>query len=308
MTGTDLGAPPVPDAGESGRRSLRVQSANGRKRRRRGVAMEWLIRATLLAGLVPVALILLVVIQRGLPAMSWEFLTETTPFSVMEQGGGFYQGLVGTALMVSIATLISVPLGIFTALFLVEMSDSRLAKPVRFFSDVMTGVPSVFVGLFVYAFLVRRFGYGTLWGGLALAILMLPIVVRSCEEVLKLVPNDLRFAAYGLGARRWQTGTKVVLPAASSGLVTGSMLAIARAAGETAPLLMTAAGSLYVVTSLTGQPQSALSLLIWDSSKSAFVAAQQRAWAGALELMLIVLVFTVIARVVSRRSSATVML
>jgi phosphate transport system permease protein len=262
------------------------------------------LRLTVLLALIPLALILYEVIKLGAAAMNWEFLTHSTPFSVIEKGGGFYQGLIGTALMVGIATLLSVPLGILTALFLVEFPDSRLVKPVRFFTDVMTGVPSVFVGLFIYALLVGTYHFGTLMGAFALAIIMLPIVVRSGEEVLKLVPHDLRVAAYGLGARRWQAAFKVVLPAGSSGLITGSMLAVARAAGETAPLLLTALGSLHVVYKIAGEPQSALPLLIWDGAKSAFVAGQQRAWAGSLELMLIVLVFTVAARIIGGRSNA----
>lgn len=286
------------------RPSLRERTGNSRARHFRNGVVSMLLRLTVLLALIPLALILYEVIRLGAAAMNWDFLTKSTPYSVIEQGGGFYQGLVGTALMVGIATLLSVPLGILTALFLVEFPESRLVKPVRFFTDVMTGVPSVFVGLFIYALLVGTYHFGTLMGAFALAIIMLPIVVRSGEEVLKLVPHDLRVAAYGLGARRWQAAFKVILPAGSSGLITGSMLAVARAAGETAPLLLTALGSLHVVYKLTGEPQSALPLLIWDGAKSAFVAGQQRAWAGSLELMLIVLVFTVAARIIGGRSKA----
>jgi phosphate transport system permease protein len=263
--------------------------------------MRGVLVAALAMALLPLVLILVVTLQRGLPALSWRFVVSTAvPPSV--EGGGYLNGLIGTAYMVGIATLVSVPLGILAAVYLVEYGKGRLAAAVRFFTDVMTGVPSVFVGLFVYSLLVRQIGFGTLVGGLALAILMLPIVVRSSEEILKLVPGELRGASVGLGARRWQTVIYVVLPAAGPGLVTGAMLAVARAAGETAPLLLTAFGAFQIVLRLQGLPQSALPLLIFREARSAFPAAQARAWAGALELMALVLVLTIAARVISSRA------
>src|SRR4051812_40018119 len=222
-----------------------------------------------LAAIVPLVLILAVTISKGVKALNWDFVTQTTPFDFSAEGGGYAQGLVGTLYMVTIATVLSVPLGILAAVFLVEYRKSRLAPAVRFFTDVMTGVPSVFVGLFIYALLVRQYGFGTLMGGLALSILMLPIVVRSSEEILKLVPNELRSGASALGARHWQVVSRVVLPAARPGLVTGSMLAVARAAGETAPLILTAFGAQFIVKDLVGQPQSALSLLIFRGARTA---------------------------------------
>jgi phosphate transport system permease protein len=262
-----------------------------------------LLLAVLLA-VVPLASILLVVVASGIGAMSWEFLTSTQPLSFREVGGGFLHGLVGTTMMLGIAILIAVPLGIATAVFLTEYPEHRLTRPVRFFTDVMTGVPSIFVGLFVYAALVREagLGFGTLPGGVALSILMLPIVVRSAEEILRLVPADLRSASTAMGARRWQTTLFVVIPAAASGLVTGVMLAVARGAGETAPLILTAFGTPYLVTALTGEPQTALPLLIFEGARLPFPAAQARAWAGALELMVLVLVLTLLARWIGGRN------
>jgi phosphate transport system permease protein len=190
-------------------------------------------------------------------------------------------------------------------MFVVEYSNSKLVPFIQFFTDVMTGVPSIFVGLFIYTILVQSGGgFSTLAGGLALSLLMIPIVARASEEVLRLVPDDLRNAAYGLGARKWQVVMKVVLPTAADGLITSAMLAVARAAGETAPLLLTALGSFTIVTRLLGQPQSALPLIIFNEARGPFEPAHARAWAGALELMLLVLILTVIARTISRRSKA----
>lgn len=284
--------------------SLARQSAHSRRRERFDLAMRGVLLLAVLLAVVPLASILLVVVASGIGAMSWEFLTSTQPLSFREVGGGFLHGLVGTTMMLGIAILIAVPLGIAAAVFLTECPEHRLTRPVRFFTDVMTGVPSIFVGLFVYAALVREagLGFGTLPGGVALSILMLPIVVRSAEEILRLVPADLRSASTAMGARRWQTTLFVVIPAAASGLVTGVMLAVARGAGETAPLILTAFGTPYLVTALTGEPQTALPLLIFEGARLPFPAAQARAWAGALELMVLVLVLTLLARWIGGRN------
>jgi phosphate transport system permease protein len=265
-----------------------------------------LLFAVVLA-LVPLALIIFVTLRAGLSAWNVEFFTQVSALSVRRAGGGYLHGIVGTALMVSIATALAVPLGILAAVFLVEYRAHPLAPPIRFFTDVMTGVPSIFVGLFVYAALVLDLdlGFSTLAGAVSLAILMLPIVVRSGEEILKLVPQDLRNAAYGLGARRWQAVVKVVLPAAAPGLVTGSMLAVARAAGETAPLLFTVLGAQEIVTALVGKAQTAVTLLTYEDARRPFAPAQARGWGGALLLMAIVLTFTVIARKISARATVS---
>ena len=284
--------------------SLARKSAHSRRRERFDLAMRGVLLLAVLLAVIPLASILIVVVASGIGAMNWEFLTTTQPLSFREVGGGFLHGLVGTAMMLGIAILIAVPLGIAAAVFLTEYPENGLTRPVRFFTDVMTGVPSIFVGLFVYAALVREagLGFGTLPGGVALSILMLPIVVRSAEEILRLVPADLRSASTAIGARRWQTTLFVVIPAAASGLVTGVMLAVARGAGETAPLILTAFGTPYLVSALTGEPQTALPLLIFEGARLPFPAAQARAWAGALELMALVLVLTLLARWVGGRN------
>jgi phosphate transport system permease protein len=269
-------------------------------------SLTFLIALSVVMTLIPVVWIIVQIVIKGGSAMSWTFLSQSLPFSMMKQGGGFLNGLIGTAIMVGLASVVSIPLGILAAVYLVEYGKGNwLAKLIRFFSDVMTGVPSIFVGVFVYTALVIKFGYGALLGAAALALIMMPIIVRSSEEMLKLVPNELKDASYALGAPKWKTITKVVLPSAAPGLTTGVMLAVARAAGETAPLIMTALGSLQLVTKLTGSPISSLTLLIYSGAGQPFAAAQARAWAGALELLVIVLVFTVAARIMSSRSRVT---
>ena len=253
--------------------------------------------------LIPVVMILYQITAKGIATMDWEFLTSSMPFSFRREGGGFLNGLVGTLIMVGLASLVSIPAGVLAAVYLVEYGKGNwLAKLIRFFSDVMTGVPSVFVGLFVYTALVIEFGFGALMGAASLAIIMMPIIVRSTEEMLKLVPHELKDASYALGAAKWQTIMKVILPSAAPGITTGVMLAVARAAGETAPLILTALGSYQLTAKLWGEPMSALTLAIFDGARNPFSAGQARAWAGALELLLIVLVFTIAARVVASRS------
>jgi phosphate transport system permease protein len=273
------------------------------RRRRRNRIMTAVLYLALAVALVPLVLILFEVVRRGLGAMSWQFLTQTPPFSFRKEGGGFVNGAIGSAYMLLIASLLSIPLGIGAAVFLVEYRESRLTGPVRFFTDVMTGVPSVFVGLFVFSILVRgHLGFGTFVGAVSLAILMLPIVVRGAEEMLLLVPNDLRHASYALGARRWQTAVRVVLPSAAPGLITSTMLAVARAAGETAPLILTALGAYKIVFDFqSGTGQAALPLQIFEGARNPFAAGQARAWAGALELMILVLLLTFVARWIGHR-------
>ncbi len=295
----------------SGRRAAKSGDAVGLLSERPAPRRLWADRmatAAMLAAvalaLVPVILIFYYIAREGIGTMSWEFLTQPQPYSFRREGGGFVNGLIGTLIMVGIATAVAVPLGVLAAVYVVEYGKKGvLAQLIRFFSDVMTGVPSVFVGLFVYTAFVVPFGFGALMGAAALAVIMLPIVVRSTEEMLKLVPAEIKNASYALGAAKWQTVIRVVLPSALPGITTGVLLAVARAAGETAPLILTALGSLTVTTKLIGEPISALPLAIFDGARTPFAAGQARAWAGALELLVIVLVFTLLARVASSRSS-----
>jgi len=281
---------------------LKTSGGNARRRTAFNRAMGVVLSAAVLLALIPLVLIIAVIVANGLPAMNWEFLTSTFNFSRREPGGGYLHGLVGTLYMGGLAALMSIPIGIAAAIYLTEYPRQRLAGLVRFFADVMTGVPSVFVGLFVYTLLVRQIGFGTFVGALSLAIIMLPIVVRSSEEILTLVPGELKRGSYALGARHWQTIFRVTLPTAAPGLITGAMLAVARALGETAPLVLTALAAQSVVLDFQGGGQTALPLLIFREARGAFEAGQQRAWAGALELMALVLLLTIIARTIGARS------
>jgi phosphate transport system permease protein len=291
------------------RRPLTEVTPNARKRARRDRTMRILLFVSLLLALVPLGAIIVVTTVNGLPALHLAFFTELPPFRVQQPGGGYASAFVGTFYMVAIAIVLAIPLGVLASIYLVEFSDSKLVPATRFFTDVMTGVPSIFVGVFVLTAFVRgfRIGWSPLAGGIALAILMLPIVVRSGEEVLKLVPQDLRNAAYALGSRRWQSVVKVVLPAAGPGLVTGGMLAIARAIGETAPLLLTAVGLREIQLQLFERGENvysnALTLQAFAEARNFAPAAQSRGWAGAFSLILIVLLLNLVARSIGRRST-----
>jgi len=251
--------------------------------------------------LIPLVMIVTQVFINGYATLNWGFLTQIE-MPPRREGGGYLQGIVGTLYMVGLATVAAVPLGILGAVYLVEYGKGILPVIIRFFTDVMTGVPSVFVGLFVFTALVQTFRFGTLMGAIGLAIMMLPIVVRSSEEMLRLVPPDQRAASLGLGARKWQTITRIVLPYAAPGFTTGAMLAVARAAGETAVLMLTALGSLSLVTALSGQAQSAITLLIYSGAKQPFGPGKERAWAGALLLLAMVFLLTFIARLITAKA------
>jgi phosphate transport system permease protein len=270
------------------------------------LATAWMIGAIVVA-LIPLVAIAVYVLSKGFHVMSWSFLTQNTPIIDQSAGGGIAPAIVGTVLITALASLIAIPLGVLAAIYLNEYGGrGKLARVIRFMADVMTGVPSIVMGLFVATVWVSaglHFGYSGLAGALALAALMLPIVIRSSEEMLKLVPTDLRAASDALGARRWRTIVSVVLPAAVPGIVSGAMLAVARAAGETAPLLFTI-GYVYKVNSnVFSGTNTTLSATIWNDAQSPFPAAHNRAWGAALTLIVIVFVCTVIARVVANRFS-----
>jgi phosphate transport system permease protein len=264
-----------------------------------------LLVGTVLLAMLPLLAVLVYTVDRGGQAISTHFLTQTMRgVGPLDATGGAYHAIIGTLEQVLLASLISIPIGLLAAIYIVEYGRGRFAFWVRFFVDVMTGLPSIVAGLFVYAFFVIGLhqGFSGLAAGVALSVLMLPVVVRASEEMLKLVPNDLREASYGLGIPRWRTIVSVVLPTASSGLTTGVMLAIARVTGETAPLLLTAFGFDALRANPLKGPQSALPLYVFQQAGSAFDVAVNRAWAGALTLIAIVLLLTMIARLLTRRN------
>ncbi len=275
------------------------------RRRRTDKVMRGTLAAGTVIALVPLVLVIYYLLQKGLGTWNWKFFSTDPNGNFFGFHGGIRSALLGTIVIVALATVIAVPIGIGVALYLVEYgTDSRFATVVRYFVDVMTGVPSIVFGLFIYIVLVASHVGGdfTAWkGSIAIALLMLPIVARSAEVVLLLVPQSLREAALALGAPRWRVVTRVVLPTAAPGLVTGSLLAIARGTGETAPLLFTVA----VANSLTfnlSQQMNSLPLQIFNDIQSPNNDLQARAWGAALVIVTLILLLNLIARAVSRRS------
>ena len=262
------------------------------------------IYATFIAAATPMISVLFQVVTKGVKALDINFLTHSMrSISPLHEGGGAYHAILGTLEQVGIATVIAVPLGILTALYLVEYSGTgRLGRWISFFVDVMTGVPSIVSGLFIYTawILVAGFDRSGSAAALALTILMIPVVVRTTEEMLRLVPNDLREASLALGIPKWKTILKVVLPTAIGGILTGVMLAIARVSGETAPLLLTTFLSQSINSDPFNGPQAALPTFIWDQFSSATQPSVDRAWAGALVLILLVMVFYGTAKLLAR--------
>jgi phosphate transport system permease protein len=276
-----------------------------RRRRMTDRAARGTTLALTLLALVPLFLVVYYLLKEGLGAFSISFFTTDPTGRFLGDPGGIRSAIVGTVLIVVVATAIAVPLGIGVALYLVEYGKrSTFANVVRYFIDVMTGVPSVVFGLFIYIVLVVSQIGGTFaaWkGAVALSLLMLPVVARASEVVLNLVPNELRESALALGAPRWRVVLRIVLPTAAPGLLTGSMLAVARAAGETAPLLFTVAfvnGVSYDI----GQRMNSLPLQIFNDVGQAQDRLVQRAWGAALTLVLMILAVTLAARLVQRRS------
>jgi phosphate transport system permease protein len=268
------------------------------RRRRTDRVMRGVLLVMTLIALVPLVLVVYYLLKQGLGAISWDFFTTDPTGRFLGDPGGIRSAIIGTILIVGLATLIAVPIGIGVALYLVEYGKkSWFAQAVRYFVDVMTGVPSIVFGLFIYIVLVLTGVGGTFagWkGSVALALLGLPIVTRSAEVVLALVPNSLREAALALGAPRWRV---VFRP----GLITGSLLAVARAAGETAPLLFTA----FAVNGTTwdlGQQMNSLPIQIFNDVRQPQANIVERAWGAALTLVAMILILTLIARAIQRRS------
>jgi phosphate transport system permease protein len=277
------------------------------RRRKDRIARGSIVAATVVA-LIPLALIVYYLLSKGLGSWSWSFFT-TDPtgntFFAKESIGGIKSAILGTIEIVALAALLAVPIGVGVAVWLVEYGrDGRFAQLVRFFIDVLTGVPSIMFGLFVYIVLITGTGssYAAYKGSIALALLMLPVVTRSAEVVLMLVPSALRESALALGAPRWKMIARIVLPTALPGLVTGVLLAIARAAGETAPLLFTAAATFKTSFSLSGFMNS-LPVQIFNDVTSPTEAVVNRAWGAALALVVMILLLNLFARLIARRSS-----
>lgn len=255
--------------------------------------------------LIPLLSLAYTVVTKGVARFDAKFFTFSMR-NVVGEGGGALHAIIGTIEITGIATLISVPIGIMAAIYLVEYGRGTVARLVTFFVDVMTGVPSIVAGLFAYALFVIFFGPGVrmgLGGAIALSLLMIPVVIRATEEMLKIVPNELREAAYALGVPKWLTVLKVVLPTSLAGIATGIMIAIARVIGETAPLLLIAGFTASMNYNPLNERMMTLPVFVYTSYANQGVDMQaylDRAWAGALTLMLIVMVLNLVARLISK--------
>ncbi|RKT16492.1 phosphate ABC transporter membrane protein 2 (PhoT family) [Streptomyces sp. 1114.5] len=253
---------------------------------------------------VPLVALTVYTVQQGIAVVDGNFLSHSMK-GVLQSGpgGGIYHALIGTLEQVALATAIAAPIGLLTAVYLVEYGRGKLAKTVTFFVDVMTGIPSIVAGLFVLSVwnLALGFGYSGFSGSLALAILMMPVVVRSTEEMLKLVPNELREASYALGVPKWKTILRIVLPTAIGGITTGVMLAVARITGETAPVMMLVFGADYINNNPFEGPQQSLPMYIWTQySQVNNDFGYARAWGAALVLIAFVMGLNLIARGIAR--------
>jgi phosphate transport system permease protein len=264
-------------------------------------ALIWMAFAVAVS---PLIWLLYVVIHNGLAAINADFLSYSMLNVIGDEQGGIFHALIGTLLITLAAALISVPIGILTAIYLVEYGkQSRTARIITFLVDVMTGIPSIVAGLFALALLVVVFGTAFragIGGSIALSLLMIPTVVRSSEEMMRLVPDDLREAAYALGVPKWRTITRVVLPTSVGGIVTGIVLAISRVIGETAPLLVVAGATDGVNTNLFDGRMTTLPVFIFSQYSSSTPVGYQRAWGGALVLITLVMMLNLVARIIGR--------
>jgi len=269
-------------------------------RRFRSRMVVWLCALAVLLALLPLAAILFFVITRGLLSLNLAFFT-SLPAPVGEPGGGMANSIVGTLMLIGIGALFAVPIGVISGVYAAEFSGTKLATAVQFTADTLNGVPSIVIGVFVYGVAVLPFKqFSALAGGLALGVMMIPIITRTTEELVKLVPMSLREGALALGATRARATMSVVLPAAAPGIITGVVLALARIAGETAPLLFTAFNNRFFSTSL-GQPISSLTVQVFTYAVSPYDDWHRQAWAGALVLVTLVLSCSILARLATRR-------
>jgi phosphate transport system permease protein len=265
-----------------------------------------LVWASFIVAVLPLTSLIWETTARGAPGVDWYFLTHSMNGVLSWQdGGGIYHAILGTLQQVTLASLIALPIGLLTAVYLVEYGRGRLAKAITFFVDVMTGIPSIVAGLFVLSLWIMMLdlGYSGFAGAMALSILMMPIVVRSTEEMLKLVPNELREASLAMGVPKWRTILKVVLPTAIGGITTGVVLALARIAGETAPIILLVFGNNMINSNVFEGAQSSLPLYIYEQWGYGTEQAYDRAWAAALVLIAFVMLLNLAARAIARRKA-----
>jgi phosphate transport system permease protein len=275
-----------------------VRSNRGRKALSNVVV--GLCGAAVLLALVPLFFVFFYVVQQGFSSLNWDFFTKM-PKPVGEKGGGMANSIVGTLILIAIAGVIAIPIGIVAGVYLSEYGKKKFASLVRFTADILNGVPSIVIGIFAYSLAVLPVKhFSALAGGLALAFMMIPIITRTTEELLNLVPGTLREGSLALGATRARAAFSVMVPAALPGIMTGILVALARIAGETAPLLFTAFNNRFFTSSLN-QPISSLTVQVYTYAISPYEDWHRQAWAGALVLVAVVFIFSVLARVVTRR-------
>jgi phosphate transport system permease protein len=288
-------------------RPARIGSGRTQRRRRSVDRISTvLVSACFAVAVLPLISVLATTVMRGAARLDAEFLTHSMRgIAARDAGGGAYHAIVGTLEQVGIAALIAVPIGLLTAIYLVEYARGRLGLAVMLFVDVMNGVPSIVAGLFIFSSFILAFGFRAagVFGSLALAILMLPVMTRTAEEMLRLVPSELREAAYALGVPRWRVIRKVVIPTALPGISTGAMLAVARVIGETAPLLLTVGFTTSINMNAFAGAQGSLPVLVFTEWGKGLTTANPRAWAGALTLIVIVMALNLTARVLARRNA-----
>jgi phosphate transport system permease protein len=256
--------------------------------------------ASVAVALVPLFFVFFYVLKQGFSSLSWDFFTKM-PKPVGEAGGGMANAIAGTLILIGLASLVAIPVGLISGIYLSEYPKSKLATAVRFTADVLNGIPSIVIGIFAYALVVlpvKRFS--ALAGGVALGFMMIPIITRTTEELLNLVPQTLREGALALGATRSRAAFTVMVPAALPGIMTGILVSLARIAGETAPLLFTSFSNRFWSTTLT-QPIASLPVQIYTYAISPYEDWHRQAWAGALVLVSVVFLFSVLARVVTKR-------
>lgn len=265
-----------------------------------GLTMTVLSVACVLITLLPLFAVIIYVLIKGFNRLNLDLFTKLPPAAGME-GGGIANAIVGTLMVVGIAAAISVPIGVLGAVYLSEFSRPSIARWIRFATNVLSGVPSIIVGIFAYGIVVLAMGgFSAFAGGVALSVLMLPIVVRTADEALQIVPQDVRWASVGVGASNYQTTLRIVLPAALPAIITGVTLAVARAAGETAPLIFTALFTFFWPQGLF-QPAPSLAVLVYNFASVPYESQQELAWAASLILVLLVLLTSVISRWATRQ-------
>jgi phosphate transport system permease protein len=282
-------------------------------RRARNRLATILVYGAFLIALIPLGSLIITLLQKGTSRLDADFFWHSmNNITALDSGGGAYHAIIGTLEQVGISGVLAIPLGMAAAVYIVEYGRGRLVRVIRFFVDVMTGIPSIVAGLFILAFWVLIISplynggnprYSGFAASLALTVLMLPTIVRSSEEMIRMVPSALREGSYALGIPKWKTIMKVVLPTALPGIVTGIMLAIARAAGETAPVLLVAGGTPAINFNPFSGNQESLSYFIYDQAGQSSLYAPARAWTAALTLIAIVAVLTIAAKLLSRRST-----